>query len=373
MEQRQINTRLVTGSVIGILVAIAGLALGLLHQLIIIEQANAQPSDQVYYWLQQESDPFQYSIEDYKRFEQQICEVADYYELYGQYLERLDDDKAPYYDIETGTIDTEGQMIPSIQLNARGQDLLALSAAEGRLFSDRDFALGTDADVAVLLGNGYRNLYHVGDSFQMRYLYSEVTCKVIGILNADNGSDIGGRYYDINSSIIMPMFDIDENNLPVTLNLNGMKIHYANRISGVAVYNQGSDKEAVAPLKELIEQSSCGIMTYSVNPASVAIYDETGIPIAVWMILCVMILLLAVLAARALRLSIRQCESSWGHAVSFYSIGTAVIMLLFGKWAVAYICGWKLDLPRMVLGMIVVIFLTGSRKLLMCSSVEQSG
>lgn len=355
MEQK-INRSIALRLLLSISATLAALICGVLHLYIVITTAEQSDYNYVYYWLQQESNPFDYSLDTYRELEQELQDNTNYYEIYTQYLERISDDQSLYYNYDTDVLDADADAaaIPALQLDMKSQALLQLSAEQGTLFQDEDYGIGTDGVVPVLLGSGYQDVYQVGDTFTLYYLYSEITCEVIGILEPSYIHQLGNKWLSVDTSIILPMFDVDPNRIPDSWDANGIKIHYANRVSGLVIYNHYRTAD-IKRLKELLEHSPCGSITYSVSPLDASVQDGTGIPLFVWGVLSIGIMTVLFCITCYIRIHYNQyVRYSIRNEIVYISL--TMLLLFVVRIFARLVIGVRLNLMIMTMILLLMTF-----------------
>ena len=113
-----------------------------------------------------------------------------------------------------------------------GPDVLkdfGVALQEGRAFQPTDYVLGEDKRIPVIIGADWSGTLKTGDSFEAEYLYDTYQFDVVGILQSQSMIYMTNRIYLLDQDIIMPSFAVTDE----ALITDGLKIHYANKASGV--------------------------------------------------------------------------------------------------------------------------------------------
>lgn len=208
----------------------------------------------VYFSLQHESMPFDISICDFEDFQKELLNTKyyTYYEMYGQPLflsEEILDIK------ENNIITEEGKfIIESMQVGKRVCEDFGIDVREGRRFEETDYMVDTEKTIPVLIGNDLAINAEIGDTFQVEYLYDVYECTIIGILKPESMIYMTNKTYLLDNRIVMPSFEISEGS-NVT---DGIKIHYANKVSGIIKAEKGKERQAIKYLNSCIKNTSTG-------------------------------------------------------------------------------------------------------------------
>ncbi len=239
----------------------------------------------IYISLQHESMPFDISVHDFEAFQKELLNdnYYDYYEIYGQPL-LLENEI--FRDQENSNITDEGQyVVDSVQIGKNVCKDFEINVRKGRNFEEADYMIDSEKKVPVLVGNDMAVNLEIGDTFSVEYLYDTYECMVIGILKPDSMLYMTNKIYLLDNRIIMPSFNIsDESNVT-----DGIKIHYANKVSGIIKVEKGKEKQAIEYLESCIANTSTGKYSWystllDVNLRQmfhVGIYDILFINIAV--------------------------------------------------------------------------------------------
>ena len=230
-------------------------------------------SEHVYFDLQQESSPFSSSVEEYTELYAKLCSSSlyDYYECYPQYLEGLPVSQS-FFDYETEALSENCQAALCVQISENLQYNSHLTCDAGRLLNGKDYQLAGET-VPVLLGYEYRNLFQLGDQFSAVYLYNVYTFEVVGFL--EKGAKIYNPAHMIylDKYIIMPSFNV----FTFPENTDGIKIHCANKTSGVLTCRKDDFAYVSGHIKQLIANAGCGNYSVNISPVKYSFMEKTGI------------------------------------------------------------------------------------------------
>lgn len=207
----------------------------------------------VFFSLQQESSPFAADIREYQKLEKELQATAlyKYYEIYAQpiYVE-----ENTFPNAANLTPADSGYMLDAVQIGQEVCHDFGIELLSGRGFMKDDFLLGNDRRIPVLIGNGLTEYMTVGDSFPAEYLYDTYECVVIGTLRQDSVIYMSNWIYPLENAVVMPGFELADNSA-VT---DGIKIHYANKVSGVIRAEKGKEKQARSYFASCIENTATG-------------------------------------------------------------------------------------------------------------------
>ncbi len=242
---------------------------------------KSQDGETVYISLQQESNPFNIPLANYEKLYEKLTGSKDfsYYECYMQYLEGLPKEKS-FFDYEDGTFKNGADTAQCVQVSQNLQSQVNLSCAEGRLFEEIDFEYA-NGTIPVLAGYGYQDSMSVGSEFTAAYLYQEYKFQVVGILSENAGIDTLDKNIDLDEYIVMPSFSLSA----ADEETDAMKIHYANKTSGVAICNREEFRENWKMIESFLSESECGEYTMNITPMRYNIQAKTGIGIVGWTVL----------------------------------------------------------------------------------------
>jgi len=182
----------------------------------------------------------------------------------------MDEQPLEYIDRFTGSIDLvdgfdesfinqindEGYLTPlkSIQMNQNSIDLFQINEkiADGRFF-DLKYNYNFDHQIPVILGNNYRDLFQINDTFKTWYLGQKIIeCRVVGFLETETVVEWDEYTYELDNYIIMPYIHVEKN---VIGNKDALfyKIYLTQKCEGYMYYN---NKEEFSINTQLINERS---------------------------------------------------------------------------------------------------------------------
>lgn len=208
----------------------------------------------IFFSLQHESEPFSIDVQDFKQLHKKLqdTEWYEYYEIYGQPLfleENLFQDNE-----NISQSSGEKYMLNAVQIGKNVCSDFGIKIQKGREFAESDFLYSDQKIIPVLIGSELSNSLSIGDSFYAEYLYDVYQYVVIGILSPEATIYMTNKIYLLDNSIVMPSFDIsDKSNIT-----DGLKIHYANKVSGIIKVEKGKEKKAVKYFVSCLENTSTG-------------------------------------------------------------------------------------------------------------------
>lgn len=313
------------------------------------KQGEGQNEETVSISLQQESNPFDIPLENYEDLYEKLTQDAEfeYYECYAQYLEEFPQEMR-FFDYESGMLKAGCEAAQCIQVSENVQSIAKLDTLEGRLFEEKDFE-AAGGTLPVLVGYGYQDSMPVGSEFTASYLYQKYTFQVVGILSEGAAIDALGENLSLDKYIVMPSFNLSS----VDAETDGLKIHYANKTSGIAVSDKADFCEEWKAIKALLSESGCGEYEMNATPTKYNIQAKTGISIVGWTIL-LSILFLASLGISGIWLCHLRQNRICGYMdlvgcyLLFYSIHRVLLSQLYPK------ISWLLLL---IFGIVFLIFL----------------
>lgn len=225
--------------------------------------------------IQHESNPLdkdmQNFIDLYEGLINNQGENYKYYELYLQYLEN-DKEDGVFFSYETGEFTDACSAINCLQISENVLEDFHILVSEGRLFGQDDYLYVENGEIPILMGNDYADLYHIGDSFQWNYLFEEYTFKVIGFLEKDSGIKLAERNVILDTYIVMPSFIISED----MVESNGLKIHYANKTSGVVRLKENNADKFYSIVEPLLADSGVGTYSWTIRPVDLQFKEMFG-------------------------------------------------------------------------------------------------
>ncbi len=219
------------------------------------------------YSIQHESNPLAIDIECFKDlYDKLISNQSDnyiYYELYSQYLENTKETSS-FFSAETGELMDSCFAVECMQINENIIRDYNLSVSQGKLFSPNDYKYGKGSTIPILLGSYYSTIYNLGDVFCFNYLFDEYTFEVIGYLREGNIIELGDNIIPLDKYIIMPSFEV-EDDIPIT---NGIKIHYANKTSGIVKLDINKADYFHSFIEPLIASAATGKYSWTAQPST---------------------------------------------------------------------------------------------------------
>lgn len=81
-------------------------------------------------------------------------------------------------------------------------------SVKGRLFEENDFIFEEGKPIPVILGNGFVNVYNIGDEILAKTPFMETKTVVIGFLSDTATKYEAGGFKSLNRYILFPMFDL---------------------------------------------------------------------------------------------------------------------------------------------------------------------
>ncbi len=256
--------------------------------------ANDLKDDGVaYVSIQQESSPFDNKKEDYIELHDELAQRLKYHEFYSQPLFNWNNSRS-FYEAYTGVLEKGCEEISSSQIGQTLSDRLVIS--QGRNFADSDFVLSEKNIIPVILGNDYENVYNIGDTFELEYLYDIYKFEVIGILEKNSRLSLNMEYF-FDKSIIMPFFTV-----PLDSELtDGEIIHYANYTSGVVEIPSNEFSADMNVIKQILSSTSCGRYSYAIQQQNYFWKDFCGLyPKSLRNIIAVFLIVVSILLLNAI-------------------------------------------------------------------------
>jgi len=120
---------------------------------------------------------------------------------------------------------------------------------DGRGFSEKDFDFSSNDTVPVVLGYKYSNQYKLGDNIEVNYLQKDINLKIIGFLNSNTAITIGQDKIELDTYIIIPFFNTNDNNAENDKDyITFQQRYYLQKNHGYLVYNGSmleDDKEKI--------------------------------------------------------------------------------------------------------------------------------
>lgn len=187
------------------------------------------------------------------------------------------------FDYETEALSDNCQAALCIQISENLQKSNHFECNIGRLFNDEDY-LFNGGTVPVILGYEYGNLYSLGTRFSATYLYDEYTFEVVGILEKDSKIYNPIEMIYLDKYIMMPSFHVLES----PENIEGLRIHYANKTSGLIVSGKNDFAYVSDSVKQLLSNAGCGNYSTNISPVKYSIKGKMGIGME-WFIICLLL------------------------------------------------------------------------------------
>lgn len=144
----------------------------------------------------------------------------DYYEYSDQVLEFIgkykgdislvdgDDKSSINQNIDNNYITP----LKSVQLSEKMMEKFNLDdmLSSGRFFTSDEFLLDKDLSIPVLVGEKYKSIFKLNDTFDAFYLSDgRVKCKIIGFIKPNVKLDIANSEFNLNNYIVFPFFNLD--------------------------------------------------------------------------------------------------------------------------------------------------------------------
>ena len=102
--------------------------------------------------------------------------------------------------------------LKSLQLSEKMMKKFNLDGmlSSGRFFTTDEFVLNKDLSIPVLVGEKYKSLFKLNDTFNAHYLSDgNVKCEIIGFIKEDTKINIVNNTFDLNNYIVFPSFNLD--------------------------------------------------------------------------------------------------------------------------------------------------------------------
>lgn len=278
------------------------------------------------YSIQHESNPLDKDIrcfmELYNKLLPDQNEEYKYYELYMQYLEN-DIENIELYSVKTNELTKPCLAVKAIQISENVIQDFCITVSEGRLYDQGDFMHEQNEAIPVLMGNAYTSLYNVGDTFDFEYLYDDYTFEVIGFLEKGDHVTLGGKSAVLDTYIVMPSFSIGDN-VQIT---NGLKIHYANKTSGIVKMDMDQANLFYTDIEPLLSSADVGKYSWIIRPLELQFKDILGMSIFVFMGLIYSVCLTLAIIVGGVIIRLRKAEKGPDKRVNRV-INTLIIFCL---------------------------------------------
>lgn len=247
---------------------------------------------QVIYSIQHEGNPMNVNLEDFQQLYQFLTssDRYQYFELYTQYIE-MPNQESEFYEYGTNQLSDHCEGVKCVQISKELLERGEVNASAGRLFEAKDFIYQSGETLPVLMGGAYSSLYNIGDTFEAEYLFDKYIFEIIGFLSEDSNIGLSSHNIDLAKYIVMPSFAIGSE-VPVT---DGLKVHYANKTSGLICFNKADAKEFHDKVEPVLESAQAGEYTWTVSPVGKQYEEIFKISIRqtqIVIVICIMAMLL---------------------------------------------------------------------------------
>ena len=252
-----------------------------LNVLLRVSETERKNNKGITFSIQHEDNPLNKELQDFAALYNALIENQKegykYYEIYSQYLENFSEQKE-FYSAISGELENQCSAIDCIQISKNVIDDFHIKILKGSSLLENDFILKKDNEIPILMGNLYSSIYKLEDTFIFTYLYDDYTFKVVGFL--EKGSQIDSFDYpiDLDKYIVMPSFTI-EDNVEIT---DGLKIHYANKTSGIIEVLEDNKEIFYSFVRPLLENADVGTYTWSIRPMEYAFEEKFGTNIEIF-------------------------------------------------------------------------------------------
>ena len=249
-----------------------------LNVLLRVSEGERKNNEGITFSIQHEDNPINKELQNFAALYNALIENQKegymYYEIYFQYLENFSEQKE-FYSVTSGELVNPCSAVNCIQVSENVIDDFHIKVSEGVSLSENDFIHKKDDEIPILMGNLYCSIYKLEDTFTFTYLYDDYTFKVVGFLEEGSRIDSSDYPIDLDKYIVMPCFTI-EDNVEIT---NGLKIHYANKTSGIIEVPEGEKEIFYSTVRPLLENAGVGTYTWSIRPMEYAFEEKFGIDV----------------------------------------------------------------------------------------------
>lgn len=244
--------------------------------------------------LQHEENPLKVDLTAFYNLYNDLQNFV-YLEIYNQPLV-LSQNNRKHFDYYTHELSENPDYVACLQISRNVVEKYQLKIDAGRMWDDTEFIMENRC-IPVILGNGYSGIYEIGDVFEAEYLYESYDFPVIGFFEKNSVIYTGrSGFINVGQSIVMPSFSVHES----ALQTDSLKIHYANKTSGIIELDGNSYINDYRELEDKLKESGCGKYSLSLYPLyahfqnryGVSVYVAFGLLIVLWIICGVMILFL---------------------------------------------------------------------------------
>lgn len=303
----------------------------------------------IYIQLQHESNPISIDKHQYQKILEKLYEnnLFTYYEIYEQPI-----------DVEKKTIDdllkldyiSYDERLQSVQIGQNVIEDFDFKLENGRLFTNDDYILNDRKDIPIILGSAYNEVWNIGTRFIGNYLYDTYSFYVVGILEKETEIDISTKHFLLDNYIIMPSFSV------VNELTEGLKIHYANKTSGMIKSLYGNEGSIFKYLEKNIDDNEAGIYSfYSSSLKSnfkTLFYLDLNFFIVFFIIMSIIIVFIYFNFLKKLIIKRKSYMS-----VQILSLIVAVFLNFFVARAVVYLIGIKLNYFIPIVAVITIMIL----------------
>lgn len=217
------------------------------------------------YSLQHEDNPLDISLKSFESLNGLLTESGtyDYLELYAQYLE-MPNQTGVFYEVGTNELNNKCSGIQCIQVSNNLIAQCDIKVSDGRLFEKKDFLYEKGDKLPVLMGQEYSAFYKIGDIFEAEYLFDEYKFEIIWFVSEESNISIADNNIDLEKCIVMPSFIIDAS----VLITDGLKIHYANKTSGLVRLSETNADEFYETIEPMLKNAKVGNYSWTITPAA---------------------------------------------------------------------------------------------------------
>lgn len=213
----------------------------------------------IFIQLQHESNPINTDVNEYCELYNTLVEseTYSYYELYQQPL-----DMQYIMDHAPSTVSVEQNQydrVPCVQISSNVISAFEIHVEVGELLSTNEFLYDGTKPIPVCMGSNYMQYCSIGDTFIADYLFDTYTFQVVGILAQGSVINNSLHFIILDDYIVMPSFNLD-GDLEQT---DGLKIHYANKTSGMIRTLPSEYDQVISSIKPLLDATSAGEYTIS--------------------------------------------------------------------------------------------------------------
>lgn len=284
-----IRRNILSSLLISLLAALT-ICLPLLNRYLNIMQRTEQNTEDgfIYYDLQHEDNPINKNIADFKNIYDSLLGAQSkgyqYYEIYTQYLENYDEDKS-YYDELSGELVKGYKFVSSIQVGRNIISKSNIKLSKGRLFNKEDYLLSENNVIPIIMGDSYSAIYEVNDIIELNYLFDTYHFEVIGFLMEGTRIEFAAKNILLDGYIVMPSFNVDADR-EIT---DGLKIHYANKTSGIVQIKVNSASIFHKNIEPLLVDKNVGTYSWTISPMNYQIKEMFGMDIK-WIKICIWVI-----------------------------------------------------------------------------------